>query len=289
MAWTTVETPNARYVLLFSPDWVKTGHAPEKFDALILESPYVIPENLNISKETITLKLFKEIVSDAAKGGKDVWITDARPKIKPMARMVVGQLAVILSVAKGSHVLLKLPEEKKKISRRKFLAKLFGGLSTLIIPSSIIGPVSSSVFQTKIKHEKSWDVASKAFRLIGGKGVVTLGNALTAEKADSFIAPRLQKQLGRKPVIAMAYGTGHYGIKKLLENPLKRQNILRKHNLEKYLKRPQRAIQIKLDSKGRITETKEFSEALKLRPKKTVKKGPKISRREFFRRAIRRV
>jgi len=37
MAWTTIETPNARYVLIFSKHDKKAEKVPEKFDALVLE------------------------------------------------------------------------------------------------------------------------------------------------------------------------------------------------------------------------------------------------------------
>ena len=67
---------------------------------------------------------------------------------------------------------------------------------------------------------------SKINELTAGKGMTVVRNAISAEKTETFIAPRLRQQLGRKPVIVMVWGKAHYGVKSMLKNPEKRKRIL---------------------------------------------------------------
>ncbi len=74
MAWTTAETENAKYVLVFSTHFTKTEPVAGKFDAVILESVSEIPAISPLADRTVSAKQYRKIVSDAAKQGKDIWI-----------------------------------------------------------------------------------------------------------------------------------------------------------------------------------------------------------------------
>jgi hypothetical protein len=50
----------------------------------------------------------------------------------------------------------------------------------------------------------------------------TFRNAITAKKLEEFVAPRLGKELGRKPRIGIVYGTGHAGLEGDLKHSWKR-------------------------------------------------------------------
>lgn len=61
MAWTVVETPNAKYVLVFVGDHKKpVKPIPSKFDALVLETGLIMPQDIfrhNPYKEIVTSAL----------------------------------------------------------------------------------------------------------------------------------------------------------------------------------------------------------------------------------------
>lgn len=62
-----------------------------------------------------------------------------------------------------------------------------------------------------------------------------LRNAITAKKTAGFIAPKLKKELGKKPAIALVYGAGHTGIEIDLKYPFVRDSILAAYRGMQYL------------------------------------------------------
>ena len=87
----------------------------------------------------------------------------------------------------------------------------------------------------EIKKTKKLRGALAQIGEFGDIAVRRLRNAVTAEKAETFIAPAL-KRGGAKPTIAMVWGGGHYGIKRLLQNPEARRKLLAKYNLANWVR-----------------------------------------------------
>ncbi len=290
MAWTTVETPNAKYVLIFSPHYVMTHRSPKEFDALVLERGDIEP-----SKVTGAVTYW-DLVKQAAERRKKVWIVDAAQSEKSRKVTHAKQIASAVSsgVGGGLVVLTAFLRSKKKISRRAFLAGTtisLGLLSPFICNQAMLETLKL-VHDKEIERRGLWHLSAALSELfISSPGRIKLRNLVSAEKMEGFLAPRLRKELGRKPVIAVAWGSHHYGIVKLLQHPNKRQQLLKKYNLNKWLKKDYpKSFKIHLGKYGNVLKVEEFKETLKPKPKrKATKKEPKISRREFFRRAIRRV
>jgi len=290
MAWTAVETPNAKYVLLFSHHWKTLERSPTKFDALVLEDTSEkkeTPSNVNLRKEA----QYKRLVEQAIDYSKPIWVVDAalspasKKRSNRIERFEEGSIALgFLGVALTAFSSIK----KGKVSRRDFLKAgiSVGLLSPLLIRLSEL-PFKLS--EEKIKHHAIWGTSSKIREIESGRGIIQVRNALAAEKCESFLAPLLWKQLGRKPVIAMAWGSAHYGVKDFLLHPQKRQKFLEETDLAKYLQKDYPAsFRIHLDREGKIKRIEKFPETLKLLKRQKHVEKEKLNRRAFLKSLISR-
>jgi len=81
MAWTTVETPNAKYVLIFGHHKLKIPYekSPIKYDALVLETSGVSRVFSYGIKEA---QPYKNLINQAIKNQKQIWLTDPAPTFK---------------------------------------------------------------------------------------------------------------------------------------------------------------------------------------------------------------
>lgn len=288
MAWTMVETPNAKYILVFSLHEA-ISEMPKDFDATIIESGR---REQIVKATTIVGTQYEKIVDYAMARKKEVWITDAVPTERALARYNKGNKIVLGLAGAGvattaSAVAIAVALKNKKVSRRTFLlwSGTIGTMFSPLLSQFAFGRISKQ--QKEIKNEELWNFLSRYNELISGKGVVEIRNALTAEKAENFIAPLLQKKLGRKPIILMVWGAGHYGITRLLHNQKRREKIIEETNLSEYLKDFNGAIRIKFDGKMKIEL---FSNTLKTKKQQSQRQARqrqrialrKTTRREFF-------
>jgi hypothetical protein len=288
MGWTTVETPNAKYMLIFSPHFRPIEMPPKNIDAFILESASG-QEAGELAKGLIKYENYKKPIESAIRGGKDIWVTDPATTLYS-DQVVFGKVTAWAVAGAVVSSLSKIPKNRK-ISRREFFARMLGKAAPVIFFSPLAALLSLGHSKSRIKHELFWQGTHKSVEfLYGSKGIGTLRNAVTAEKAESFVAPMLRQRLGKKPVIAMVWGPMHFGIKKLLQNPAKRKRILSENDLDRYLVKYSRAIQIKLDPQGRISEVKEFKEALLPKPAKIeIRPERTFTRRDLLKKALRRI
>jgi len=286
MAWTTIETKNAKYILLFGTHFSERERSPVGFDALIIEN------NGAYAYDSMNLTDHKNLLKQAIEENKPVWLTDVELSEESERRFFIGNAlqAAIGSVGGGVGVVKTsenmLALKKKKITRRQFAKRMAISLG-LIMPfgRNVLEGLILQNLSGKIKNEKYWNATTKIDEFVMGKGVLEIRNAITAEKSEKFIAPELAKKLGRKPVIAMNWGAGHYGIRELLLNPAKRREIIRKNNLYEYVKPYYERSRRIIFENSKIKNIEEVMQVIK--PKKTgsqANKIGKISRRDFFRR-----
>ena len=290
MAWTIVETPKAKYVLLFSWHNYKPLAVPSiEFDCLVLESGSGNPKQ---APETIKSIQYRKLTEKAVKEKKPVWLTDVELTEKAYARSNRGtELRPYVANTLGgiglATILKQIHSTNKKPTRRKFLKSAAGILLTApaireLIPEMTI--INMQSHNNQIQFGILWQLDAKYNELISGKGMLEIRNAISAEKTESFLAPRLREELGRKPVIAMAWGSAHYGIKSILENPQERHRILRENKIGEYVKKSYpRSLRIHLDQNGEVIKIEEFKGTLKI-PKAKPKTKPKLTRRAFLRR-----
>lgn len=219
---------------------------------------------------------------------KEIWLTDVPLTEKSRRRlnagintnMTISSITALGSLATFITALTKLA--RKKITKRKFI-------KLLALGAGLVSPITRQILtkelrthDSKIKFHTLWNLDNKIDELIGGKGVTKIRNAITAEKTESFVASHLRQKLNRKPVIAMVWGFTHYGVKRLLENPIERKRILKENNLEKYVKKDYpKSFRIHFDANGKVSKI-EVKETLKVNKKKpTQRKTGPISRREM--------
>ncbi|MCX6804003.1 MAG: hypothetical protein NTY48_05560 [Candidatus Diapherotrites archaeon] len=226
MSWEIIETPNAKYVLIFSAHQSLTEKVPTNFDALILESAGYNPN------ETIPMAQYTNLVAQAIKENKQIWLTDAGNTFRSDGRSVVGTVFVP-ALAVLNQVLAN--KYKNKQGRRKFLSAISIGMMTAwVSPSALTAYHGHS--NGKTKNPQLMQAKTKALEAMLGKGALSIRNAITSEKTEIHIAPMLQRQIGHKPTIAMVWGAMHYGVKELLLHPEKRKKILAENELERWVK-----------------------------------------------------
>lgn len=288
MAWTAVETPNAKYILLFSHHWKTLEYSPMKFDALVLEE---ISENkeqfkgLNLRKDA----QYKRLVAQAIETKKPVWIVDSSLSPASKLRRGRGESVTAISTALGGLGLGLVALDsiaKRKISRRDLLT---AGISVGLLSPLLnrLGRLPLMLSEKSIKHPKVWGLSAKISEIESGEGYIKIRNALAAEKAETFLAQSLRKELGRKPVIAMAWGSAHFGVLDFLKFPEKRQRLLKETNLDKYLQGDYpTSFKLHLDRGGKIKKIEKFPSTLKSLQKPA--RREKLSRRDFFKAAFSR-
>lgn len=284
MAWETIETPNAKYVLIFSKHSITTEKSPINYDALILESGLDTPQG------TMQAEQYAALVEQAAKNNNPVWVTDVAPTQSAIIKgKTMAALPVLVPLVIGAKLLLG-NNSAKTTPRRQALKKIFAAIMLGASGATFADGVFLGRSKSQIKNPAYWKLSSKYTELFLGKGIITIRNAVTAEKTEKFIAPQLQKELGRKPVIAIVFGDRHYGIKEHLLFPHKRRQVLHKNNLEKYIvPEYERSYRIALDKAGKVWIVEERQHELKkLREKQKVKTPKPVAqtRRTFLRRFL---
>lgn len=256
MAWTIVETPNAKYVLMFSAHVQRIERSPLEFDALILEvgpAPKSAKDWTNFPQHAIKFSQYANLIGQATNGGKQVWLAVPTPtELTRIADRMRGVIFVggTMGVGSAMHAMGTIKGSD---------ALKAAGLGIAAMPLIHILTVPLQIHRGRIKRHKLWKIATKVTELLSARGLVEVRNAVAAENAESLIAPQLQKKLGRKPIIAISMGSGHYGVKRLLEQPERRRRFLAEHNLERYVSADSlRALRFEIDASGNTRNLKEF-------------------------------
>ncbi|MDI6738451.1 MAG: hypothetical protein QME12_08150 [Nanoarchaeota archaeon] len=128
----------------------------------------------------------------------------------------------------GCCVATNILKRKKKLTRRGFLALGGGFLASLGIFGIGYGLQKADEAIVGSRKEAS-GIARKAIALeteIFDTEVATLRNAVNAKKAEEFLSPMLMQKLGRKPKIAMVYGSLHAGMQDCILDRESRDEII---------------------------------------------------------------
>ncbi|MEW6295073.1 MAG: hypothetical protein AB1467_02115 [Candidatus Diapherotrites archaeon] len=121
MAWTTVETPNAKYVLIFSYHSMISEIPIIEYDALVLESG-----GLASVKKIVKSRQYKKLINQATQNQKQIWLTDAEPAFLSLLELV-GQRIIKLPVTS-----LELPFILSKIHKKEIKHSKYWGITTKI-------------------------------------------------------------------------------------------------------------------------------------------------------------
>ncbi|NTW22252.1 hypothetical protein HGA34_01750 [Candidatus Falkowbacteria bacterium] len=249
----TVElsTENADYLLYYTRHDVQTS--PEivpAADAVILESITDLSSDKR-TKETVSRALFQkdrayhEVVRAAAEQGKPIFLLDLSLKTAKNQDMMPAQngekdemaendLRLMIAETLGMGAIIWAASDLKKaftdnpqMSRRnffKFLGKTAAGAA---LASPLIGSMSGYLSASGPKGEPDESsVARKIQKTIedanyhahlGRSKVIHARNDLWAQKSET-VAKLLEKDLGRKPKLAMSMGADHVGIERSLKD-----------------------------------------------------------------------
>jgi hypothetical protein len=273
MAWTEVETPNAKYVLAFGAHRSETILPNIKFDSVILEGPSTYIQGI------INHTQFGGAVRQAAENNLPIFITDCKESNLEYVKSIL--IPFVQGVVAGG--IIHAASKQENVTRRGVL-KTIGWAGLLSVIGRMAGIAALGKYGGRLKNDKLVDVAGRVEEFHAGKGQVLLRNALSAEKAESFVAPLLRKELGRKPTILMAWGGGHMGIKRWLQNSAERKKVLRETRLEGYLRDFRDVHRISIRANERTYETKSYRNVLRIEQSAALQIQPPrvMNRRQFF-------
>lgn len=227
MTYSQFSTENADYALCYSLHYFKNVHedifSPEKIkslDAIILESGLGEYEEtaglITDSNFSNAYKIIKE-----HKPAMPFFFVDVKPSAIGLAASIIPPA---LQMYIGSKIFKEAVADMKKKTRRDFLK---GGIRALIgLPLffGFGGNMLNSLFEGKpipVLPE-----LSTASGYLLPAPLIEFRNAVTARKAEEFVAPLMGRRLGKKPSIALVYGPNHTGIEFDLKNKIMRDAVI---------------------------------------------------------------
>lgn len=292
MGWTTAKGRNADYFLCFTVGYNFLGQSlalAGKADAIVGE---IITEPHEQTLEAFEKHPFKsehKKLFDATPK-KDFWVLPTMITEESFGhpewrrRVWSGGGLYFLTVAPFLHRF----GFRQKIKRRDFLISVssFLGATTLFpVPQFLLTHQKGELGRAREAVRKATVFAEENFFPLKSVKFLT---ALTAERIENCIAPILERELGRKPIILVNYGAAHSGLKESLENPEKRMKVLM-HYRKAFSERQVDFGAFRLRRKGKKVveyhkhKIKELGEKNNMgRASHHIPKG-KISRREFLR------
>lgn len=176
------------------------------------------------------ISAYPELVSEAKKGKKSVWSVDVSPKsnLLDVKEMLIENIPVWVFAATATTLISRKIKREGKLPRRKFLSMM--KISALGVASYALTPIGTASLMGELKKGElpKWMSSYGITMSDLVKGVTTeCRSAITAHKAEEFVAPYLSKKLGKRPTIYIWMGAAHITLSKLLEIPGYRQDVLR--------------------------------------------------------------
>lgn len=122
---------------------------------------------------------------------------------------------------------LKLGAIGLLIAGKPAIAGTLFGLSQLVAPSlhKLLSPNRTreyAVINPNAINVRAFAALERMFNPL----IVNARDAIFAEKVEESIAPALNAELGRKPVIVLRFGGGHVGVVRYLKNQILRRKVL---------------------------------------------------------------
>ncbi|MFH1835906.1 MAG: hypothetical protein ABH851_06930 [Methanobacteriota archaeon] len=246
MAVERVNSGNADYIVELGSH---TGGPPRiaetspfrEADAFVLEGFWTPPSGKQPSKtehaEKYVYESFKqdypEIYAEAQRTGKTLWSVDAQAEKTTLERVADLPLMLVGGVI-GYALTRKIlgGGRQGELSRRSFLKKsafTVGGILSGALLADALPPhkIAKCIARFKEGEMPDWllEVGVASDDII--KGARREGRSvLTIHKTDSYIAPLLEKRVGRTPLIYVWMGAGHLSLPMLIKNQEYRQQVL---------------------------------------------------------------
>jgi hypothetical protein len=260
MAHEIVETPEATFVLMFTRSHgadnnpiqpVPFERSPRKPDALLVETGFAPAGRFT---DNLFGRIYTTPLTQAYRNKAEVWFGDVPPTRATVDRLqwsgtlqtyfgLISGLAIGAGgywAAKGVQTMKKKKRSEKKQERRGFLkTTVVGGfVGWLGAKRFFQAELSARGHTENIENPKYWKFMTKLHEFFAGFGVGPARNAVIAEKMHSVLIPDLRKKLGRKPVVVVAMGMNHYGIKQMLVDHEHRRRVIKENDLGYYLTKP---------------------------------------------------
>lgn len=128
-------------------------------------------------------------------------------------------------LASASFALLA---HKNKLTRRRVIGLLgFGIISVATIAAGFApkNSLDSLGEQRKEASEFDMSIIETETELVRTE-IVTLRNAVNARKIEEYLSPMLKQRIGKKPKIAMIYGQYHAGLRNMILDREKRDEVI---------------------------------------------------------------
>lgn len=200
-----VTTDTATYLLHAGSHARPTRIADETLrhvDGIVLESGMMQYDDLSIDKLRQEPQ-YGELIQESEGKGTDIFVVDV-PYTCSDLRVLLTQMAW-----------LGVPF----IAGFLGMLHLHAGLGLLMLPvfAMALGGAPSRLLRTVAGYAQ----VSTAYTSLGFR------SAVTAENLEQQVAPQLQNDIGRRPVILTDYGTGHLDLAVYLRHPRLRRAVIR--------------------------------------------------------------
>lgn len=202
--------------LMFHDDRIKT------LDAIVLE-------DVGLGSAAFSSDQYTSIINAARENNVHLYTIDiaGSPDIEGYVEyermLVYAGAAAAIGCTAAAHIVKRM----KKMTRRKMLG-LFGGvLAGLGIAALGFAPKLAQ--DSLVESGEASGIAKQVLETetsIIKTEAITMRNAVSAKKAEEFLAPMLAERLGRKPRIALVYGAYHVGMQDCIEDRDFRNDIL---------------------------------------------------------------
>ncbi len=247
MSWITVETPNAIYKVVLEQHF-RRPRLPEGLDAVVAELPWTFADQ-SLQFENVKYKKF--LVDSSSKNA--VLIGDVDVSTKEMKKYRLKSNLV-------SYLKITPP-----------MVLTLGLILPLAIATVVGVPMGGEMgkVKKKIALPSMW-ILNK----LGGDRLDDYRNAIISKKAEEVIAPEIRKRIGRKPVIAIVYGSAHYLISNLLRSPAKRNRILSRFPRKRLGEQPnlEKVLEVNYDPQRKVLKIKPLESTITIPSFKPLKK-----------------
>ncbi len=223
MGFYRLSTANADYTVHLSSHLEKmTVKGLDNADCAIFETGIIHPDLISPDK-LLADRQYREVAQKIIGERKPVFLTDLPPR---------KDFPNFLYYVTASALVVTVP-----LSLSFLLDGVPGAVATGVAYYHAAANVSGFAFERNRDHSKnkiltglSYLMETSEFYLPG-----ILRDAVTARKAEEFVAPEMAERLGRKPNIALFFGSNHHGIRISLKHKKVRDAIIALHAKSGYV------------------------------------------------------
>lgn len=234
MGYSRFSTGNADYAQVYKGHYV--GTKADIFDKGKISSlDAVLVENCGADHRVLELdssglgifpQWYESLTKASHEAGKPIYLVDTNITLAGKAASLAINVALLYvclkSLKSSAKDLGRLSESKMK--RRDFVKGIGKAAAGFFLLNAFVGSIPS--WFTESEHAPVLEEAAAAAHRFPPDPVLEVRNCIIARKTEEFVVPLLREKLGRKPNIALVFGSYHAGLAGCLKHKWWRDSVL---------------------------------------------------------------